>query len=118
MSRGGGPPVSPASALVCSNCHRPYPPDGHPHRCPACGGLFDLASPLAYVAEEKRRSARGLESFRSVLPLPPDARFVSLGEGGTPLVGLKIRDREVFFKCEHLNPTGSFKDRGSCVLVS
>jgi threonine synthase len=41
-----------------------------------------------------------------------------LGEGGTPLVGVKIGEGSVFFKCEYLNPTGSFKDRGSSVLAS
>jgi threonine synthase len=38
-----------------------------------------------------------------------------LGEGWTPLV--KFSD-SLFFKLESLNPTGSFKDRGSTVLVS
>jgi threonine synthase len=53
-----------------------------------------------------------------MLPLPAESLWVSLGEGGTPLVGVRVRERQVFFKCEHLNPTGSFKDRGSAVLVS
>jgi threonine synthase len=47
-----------------------------------------------------------------------DVDFVSLGEGDTPLLSHRISSREIFFKCEHLNPTGSFKDRGSAVLVS
>jgi threonine synthase len=38
-----------------------------------------------------------------------------LGEGWTPLVK---RSANVHFKLESLNPTGSFKDRGSTVLVS
>jgi len=40
---------------------------------------------------------------------------VRLGEGWTPLV--KFSER-VYFKLESLNPTGSFKDRGSALLVS
>ena len=40
---------------------------------------------------------------------------MSLGEGWTPLV--KFSDN-AYFKLENLNPTGSFKDRGSTVLVS
>jgi threonine synthase len=50
--------------------------------------------------------------------LPPYAELISLGEGETPLIDLQIEGRTVYFKCEHLNPTGSFKDRGSVALVS
>ena len=42
----------------------------------------------------------------------------SLGEGGTPLAPASLDGRRVYFKCEQLNPTGSFKDRGSAVLVA
>jgi threonine synthase len=51
-------------------------------------------------------------------PLDADAPFISLGEGSTPVIGLKIGDRSVYLKCEHQNPTGSFKDRGTVVLIN
>jgi len=35
-----------------------------------------------------------------------------------PLIAVAVGERTVHFKCEHLNPTGSFKDRGAAVLVS
>jgi threonine synthase len=48
--------------------------------------------------------------------------LVSLGEGGTPVIGSeslgKNYDFELFFKLEFANPTGSFKDRGTAVTVS
>lgn len=44
--------------------------------------------------------------------------MVSLGEGGTPLLGYAVGEGRIHFKCEHLNPTGSFKDRSSAALVS
>ncbi|CAN5770345.1 hypothetical protein BH18ACT15_BH18ACT15_13140 [soil metagenome] len=56
------------------------------------------------------------------LPVTDATPVVSLGEGGTPLV---LSDRlsgetgaEVWLKCEGLNPTASFKDRGMTVAVS
>ncbi|HET7009707.1 MAG TPA: pyridoxal-phosphate dependent enzyme [Anaerolineales bacterium] len=116
MTPGEAPPAAPGLPLVCSNCHRPYPADDFPHQCPACHGLYEFGEPLQYAPGSS--PFRGLEAFRSMLPLRADATLVSLGEGGTPLVGVRLRGRDVFFKCEHLNPTGSFKDRGSCVLVS
>jgi threonine synthase len=49
------------------------------------------------------------------------ATWLSLGEGGTPLVRApRLSDAlglELHLKCEHLNPTGSFKDRGMAVAV-
>jgi threonine synthase len=41
-----------------------------------------------------------------------------LGEGNTPLVAEHVFSRRVYFKCEYLNPTGSFKDRGTATLIS
>lgn len=48
---------------------------------------------------------------------------VSLGEGNTPVVrlanvGRRLGMEELYAKLEFLNPTGSFKDRGSTVMVS
>jgi threonine synthase len=49
------------------------------------------------------------------------ATWLSLGEGGTPLVPAprlsETLGLELHLKCEHLNPTGSFKDRGMAVAV-
>jgi threonine synthase len=46
---------------------------------------------------------------------------LTLGEGGTPLVGAdRMSERlgyDLYLKCEGLNPTGSFKDRGMAVAV-
>jgi threonine synthase len=43
---------------------------------------------------------------------------VSMGEGGTPLVAGDWRGAPVLFKLEFMMPTGSFKDRGTTVMVS
>jgi len=56
-----------------------------------------------------------------LLPLskPPS---ISLGEGNTPLLQLENLSKQLgislWAKCEFLNPTGSFKDRGSVVEIS
>lgn len=49
--------------------------------------------------------------------LPAEKRF-SLGEGGTPLTRTEINGLPVYAKLEYLNPTGSFKDRGTAVIVN
>ena len=48
---------------------------------------------------------------------------LSLGEGGTPLVraskaAQQIGVEEAWCKCDHLNPSGSFKDRSAAVGVA
>ncbi len=50
--------------------------------------------------------------------LPPVKEIVSLGEGWTPLVSAHAYGTEFLAKLEFLAPTGSFKDRGTTVLVS
>ena len=62
--------------------------------------------------------------FRDRLPIPDDARVISLGEGHTPLIRLHNLPRTLglevalYVKFEGLNPTGSFKDRGMTVAVT
>jgi threonine synthase len=64
------------------------------------------------------RSLPGIWRYRHTFGLAPDLEPVSLGEGNTPLVWAQAFGRRVAFKCEFLNPSGSFKDRGSTVIAT
>lgn len=65
-----------------------------------------------------------IEEYRKFLPVSKKTPVVSLNEGNTPLVyachisSLMGDGIEVYLKCEGLNPTGSFKDRGMCMAIS
>jgi threonine synthase len=66
---------------------------------------------------------RGLiEEYRHRLPVDPTTPVVTLLEGNTPLVPApRLSERtgcDVLLKCEGLNPTGSFKDRGMTMAMS
>ena len=55
-------------------------------------------------------------------PVPAAARL-TLGEGGTPLVrsrrlGPSVGLKNLFFKLEFTNPSGSYKDRFACAAIS
>jgi threonine synthase len=104
--------------IHCTNCRRPYPEQGAPYRCPHCSGLFDFAGPLAYDPAQVEPDRPGIWRYRHTFGLPGDAPQVTIGEGNTPLVWREAFGRQVAFKLEFLNPTGSYKDRGSALLVS
>lgn len=104
--------------IRCSNCQQSYPPEGTPYRCPTCGAFFDFPVLPPYDPAGIDPSQPGLWRFRHTLGLPDSAPLVAIGEGNTPLISRRVFGRDVAFKLEFLNPTGSYKDRGSAVLVS
>ncbi|MCY3717954.1 MAG: pyridoxal-phosphate dependent enzyme [Anaerolineaceae bacterium] len=57
----------------------------------------------------------GLWRYAAMLPA---SRRVSLGAGGTPLVFVQLDAHAFQAKLEYCNPTGSFKDRGTEVMVN
>src|SRR5690349_8212497 len=63
------------------------------------------------------RGTRSLWRYRAALPVEI-ARPISLGEGCTPLVQRDWDDFRPLFKLEWFNPTSSFKDRGTTVMLS
>jgi len=105
-------------SVFCSNCGNDYPKDGIPYCCSICGGLFDFRSGLQFDPTQMERSQPGIWRFRHTFGLPPDLAPVSLGEGNTPLLWAEVLGRRIAFKCEFLNPSGSFKDRGSAVITA
>jgi threonine synthase len=104
--------------IACSNCHRNYPGDGLPFRCPACGGVYDVVRIDPTDLTSLQPELPGIWSYRRTFGLPDEAPVVTLGEGGTPLLWGQAFDHQVAFKLEYQNPTGSFKDRGSAVIAS
>jgi len=64
------------------------------------------------------RSQPGIWRYRHTFGLPLDFEPVSLLEGSTPLLWAEVFGRKIAFKCEFLNPSGSFKDRGSVVIAA
>jgi threonine synthase len=63
-----------------------------------------------------------IDEYRDRLPILGTAPAVTLGEGSTPLVRAhrlsELTGCEVWLKCEGVNPTGSFKDRGMTAAIT
>jgi len=60
---------------------------------------------------------RSLWRYRATLPVEI-TNPITMGEGCTPLVQQTWGELRPYFKLEWFNPTGSFKDRGSAVMLS
>ncbi len=64
-----------------------------------------------------------LARFGARLPVTAGTPALTLGEGDTPLVAAPTLAKdlgcaELWLKCEGMNPTGSFKDRGMVVAIA
>jgi threonine synthase len=107
--------------LECLFCGKRYPLDVFRTFCPVCN------EPMVVSTTPRRRifsldRTLAIEKYQSFLPLAKVDRSLSLGEGDTPLVPLerirrKYRLPPVYAKNETMNPTHSFKDRGTAVAV-
>ncbi|MHB0870762.1 MAG: threonine synthase [Chloroflexota bacterium] len=103
--------------LVCSLCGDGYPYDEHRQRCPRDGEPLDVR--LDPGDEKRRIPGDGLlHRWQQFLPFGRISPDLDLGVGNTPLVkarrlGQRLGMGNLYFKNEGLNPTGSFKDRGT-----
>lgn len=104
--------------IICRDCQQSFPKNSFPHLCQNCGGLFGIDNRHNHKTQMVEPGLAGIWRHRHSFGLPEDAPVVSLGEGNTPLIWSEISGREIGFKLESLNPTGSFKDRGTAVLAS
>ena len=100
--------------LECSECGARHSGDMTTLHCVKCGGVLDVAYTLP--SEDSHAPA-----VPTPLHHPHDA--ITLGEGGTPSVALRsvgnhLGVDDIRAKLELMNPTGSFKDRGTAVLMS
>ncbi|UCE42243.1 MAG: threonine synthase [Candidatus Aminicenantes bacterium] len=108
-------------AFECAFCKKIFPVDPFHTFCPDC------QEPLLYKgpkADKKfhRDKDFPLEVMLDFLPLDHVDRNLSLGEGNTPLIKLKKVEKNfqlpsLYAKNETVNPTLSFKDRGTALAT-
>ncbi|MEV4982838.1 pyridoxal-phosphate dependent enzyme [Micromonospora sp. NPDC053811] len=84
-------------------------------RCPDCEAPWELAAAPEFDPRAIDSTTWSLWRYAAMLPAVPP---VTLGEGGTPLVPVAVPEGEFLAKLEFLAPTGSYKDRGTAVVVS
>lgn len=115
-----------AKAFVCIRCGKTHKPEESLIRCKKCSGPLDIIYDYKKIEEVilKESFVRGIPwhwKYWMFYPLIDLSKKVTLIEGGTPLIKSNYfsnKNKEVWLKYEGLNPTGSFKDRGTTVEVS
>jgi threonine synthase len=103
--------------LCCADCQQTYPLNTRHWHC-QCGGVFELKDGPGFVRDKIQTKEPSLWRYRAMLPVDRDEHIVSLGEGFTPLIKTDVYGLKIHCKVEFLSPTGSFKDRGTAVLIS
>ncbi|WOF23536.1 threonine synthase [Microbacterium betulae] len=99
------------------------PVDGRSYGLDVPRWRSDAGRPLMVSAQpgisrdDIERTDRSLWRYRAALPVDIP-RPISLGEGCTPLVEREWGAHRPLFKLEWFSPTGSFKDRGTSVMLS
>jgi threonine synthase len=100
--------------IKCSVCGKSAP-SLLDYKCPSCGSPLNLKVQVDFDKAKIKDCDFSVWRYTYSFPYISEANIVTLGEGWTPLVRFS---KNIFFKLENLNPTGSFKDRGSTMLIS
>jgi threonine synthase len=100
----------------CPACKRAYAADRPLWRC-ECGSHLNLGSGRGFGRGAIIAGEASLWRYAAALALSGPPR-VSLGEGWTPLVLRDWSGANIHFKLESQMPTGSFKDRGTAVMLN
>jgi len=100
----------------CTKCGREFPFYSTLTRCTGCGEPLEVK--YEFTSPKIRKSEFLLEKYRDFLPFSRLNKALSLGEGFTPLLRLKklgeiFKLHNLYSKNETMNPTWSFKDRGT-----
>lgn len=112
------------SGYSCIQCHADLIVEDHFEGCPAClarGEPSSVKSKLRkWPSALSDKHKRGMGRYAAWMPY---TSWVSLGEGGTscasfPSLAQEVKAARVFIKNEGQNPSGSHKDRASCLAVT
>jgi threonine synthase len=103
--------------VVCSSCGHEQSRTADTWRC-ACGGPLSLPLGRGLTRSEVIDGEPSLWRYARALPFTRGEAAAFFGEGMTPLVTRAWAGERVRFKLDYLFPSGSYKDRGSAVLVN
>lgn len=106
-----------SAVLTCSVCGEQYESNEPRWRC-HCGGYLSLEYIAHFDKEAIMRGPASLWRYADALPIDDADRAVTLGEGFTPLLQAQGPWGKAYLKADYMMPTGSYKDRGTTVMLT
>lgn len=116
------------SGLYCLRCDFNFPFVEYGSLCPVCESSVEMKMDFSNFPTDLKqiilsRPQSGLLQWKEFLPFANLQNPVTLGEGNTALIpgGRLATDLKLpylFFKAEHMLPTGSLKDRSVAVAIN
>jgi len=100
--------------IKCTSCGQPSN-NLLNFKCTYCGQPLDTELHSDFDTQKIQKNNHSVWRYTNFFPYTKEKNITTLGEGWTPLVKFS---KNIYFKLESMNPTGSFKDRGSTVLIS
>ncbi|MEM2003885.1 MAG: pyridoxal-phosphate dependent enzyme [Nitrososphaerota archaeon] len=101
--------------VLCSRCGSAQEREDH-WRCTRCGYPYRIIFDEPFNPAEIVSTDHSLWRYKRFIAVAPHDEIVTMGEGYTPLI--KTKRPQLYAKLEYIMPTGSYKDRGSTVLIT
>lgn len=108
--------------LYCTNCNKKFLLVNGNSRCDICNEPLEVEMFTGKIKDNNPLRQTLLDRYQDFFPFSNNEVELSLGEGFTPLIENKKLAEEIgisnlWFKNETVNPTWSFKDRGTLTGV-
>lgn len=100
--------------LICDVCDA-TPANSLAWCCDVCGGILEINNLPKFDVDSIKHADWSIWRYEAMIPT---RKHITLGEGVTPLVKTHLNGQSFYAKCEYLNPTGSYKDRGVAVMMN
>ena len=106
-----------AMKVICPVCHQATEFTLKGWRC-NCGQAWECFIQEEFDPYLIRTDISSLWRYHDLFGFELPDPLVTLGGGWTPILPAQYGGRDVFFKCEYLNPSGTFKDRGMELMIN
>ena len=101
----------------CNICGKKYSSNELVWRC-SCSNFLILKTKGVLKKDDIFNERYSLWRYEKALPVKLDDSTVTLQEGFTPLAKVNWKGIQNYFKVDYLMPSGSFKDRGTVLLIN